>query len=607
MQLKHDGSSAMENRLKLFLASILAVLFILSYLIPEWYSATTNQLNFFNNAWDEANYLTHQMAVMQRYTPGYWFGANIYLLLEKTGLSGSWQNILFDTVLIPLTLISVVCISRKYFKVKSSEAIIIAIIICFSSVLFSYTNYAIASNFHNLFPNDLSFLIPSVITFPAILRSPNPQFSYFIIAATLLLYTRYQKHILLLLPLPFLYFPVFVSYLYLICAWYAYLRLSRLHSPTRIILANIVATFFVFFSLFMLTRLPFIHSMISLATLMNQSAYIGAFSHKFQLPLIFCIFLLGIPFFMLQKNKLRTDLLFLYFTVLMCILITANTQIVTGILFSPKNFQDYAATVLGGVLLAIIVYDTNDYFKSRAKNLTCVTIGIAFTAISFIWLVRLFSPRGTWGAYNNYLHIITSIGNKFGLVFVLVTILSFIVMLLKRVSIRHSLKSATVVTILIIVLSTQGFSIYDLAYTTYQYPKFTKKDLQILKQESPFVLIIAPDSNFYAQYLPYAIANLYSPLQSIHYTYPAFMKSCRYNLNYLDDAVTFIKRTPLTKSKTNLLNNLMRNIKANVLFKQTSSRVKRNNDLCKIAGEQTPTFSIITIYGHIEKKRLFLF
>lgn len=592
-----------QKKFALFTSIVILFLFFLSFLIPEWYTAFANQLNFFSNGWDEANYLTHQMALMLRLTPSYWFGENLYLLLEKFGISGSWQNLLCDTFLVPFIVILTIFILRKILNVSLAEAILLSILIWFSSVLFSYTNHAIGRLFSYQFPTAKSFLVGSEVSFLSILRTPNPQLSYFIIVAAVFAYTHSKRWFYLLLPLPFLYFPVFVFYAYIIVAWIIYQPRAKISFKKRVIFANLLSSVLMVSLMLILARLSMIKKLVLFSTLTHTEAYLAASSHHFQLPLIFVIFFCAIPILFIRRAAIPHGAWFLYITFLVSLLICSNTQVLTGVMFAPKIFQSSSAVIMAGIMLAILLFSVSEANK-ESKSLPgfvypmmCLIVITLF----FVFFTAWFLSPELWGKYFNYFFILTTTGSKIGLLFSVFSLAMIsLYYFIYKDNILNILKIALLIITFSLILETQNFSIENMAYKVNKYPTFSAADLESLKK-SPFILIVGPNAEFYSQFFPYAIANIYSPLQSVHYTYLDFIKSCDENSYYLRMAISSAQKLRENSVKKTLLDSLTSNLTKNDLVLKDIPLKFSNLNYCKIEVSTPILFPIISIQGKIQK------
>ena len=176
--------------LLLITSSLILSLFILSTVfLPELYlyitSCKSNHIYTFVNAWDEETYLSYQGALGARNTPGY-YGLYIVSFLHELGVSGSIQNLLFDSLLIPLTIFFTMS-SLNYIIKDKSLSFFYSIIILFSSVLFNYCNPLIQFLYGE---RHLSTIVSGWESYPSVIRTPNPLFSYFILSITIYIFLK---------------------------------------------------------------------------------------------------------------------------------------------------------------------------------------------------------------------------------------------------------------------------------------------------------------------------------------------------------------------------------------------------------------------------------
>jgi len=169
----------------------LLILTVLTYIIPLLYAYFSSDFLIYVNAWDEETYLTYQGAIGTLQTPGYFLFAYITLFFQKFGIAGSVENVIFDLFLIPFMIFLLYTIFVNYTD-KRFYAFLFAVIVLFSSVLFSYANPLLSS----LYPiRDLRFFMFGHENYASILRTPNPQISYFLVIVTLYIFQKTKKKI----------------------------------------------------------------------------------------------------------------------------------------------------------------------------------------------------------------------------------------------------------------------------------------------------------------------------------------------------------------------------------------------------------------------------
>ena len=162
----------------------------LTYLIPQWYSFFTSRAFVFTNGWDEEVYMSWQGVLAWKGAVGT-HSLHLSWLMHLIGISGAVQNLLLDTLLPPLTALLVYLSLRRY-DFSSAVAVGYAVLICFGSVLFNANNPLISAQLGQTRSATIWFMSAWEV-YPSILRTPNPEISFFLIAAAVYGYARFRK------------------------------------------------------------------------------------------------------------------------------------------------------------------------------------------------------------------------------------------------------------------------------------------------------------------------------------------------------------------------------------------------------------------------------
>ena len=322
-----------------------------SYLTPQFLSFIFSDNFMFVNAWDEETYLSYQGTIGARNVPGHYV-LYISSWLHELGVSGSLQNLFSDFLIPPLTLFFLFESFLLFFKDKK-KSLFFSIIILFSSVLFNYANPLIREIYG--LPYRLALIMPGWETYPSILRTPNPQFSYLLIAFSLYLYLRLKRWYLLVLLLPLLYYYVLVPYLYILVVIFLQRYKYINGSIKKIFLDNLIAYVFVALVIKLLFYISGGYSEISEIRLSHS--YIESRSPIISLAGLICVTIYCL-ICIKQGSKRKIDELIYYhkiiITIILCMLGISNLQIINGFILAPKNYQDYAVSILAGFFLAFI-------------------------------------------------------------------------------------------------------------------------------------------------------------------------------------------------------------------------------------------------------------
>jgi hypothetical protein len=354
---------------------ILSVAVFLVYLVPEWRAFFVSDVFVFTNGWDEEFYLSWQGALGFKNSPGY-FPLHLVLALQKIGLSGAFQNLILDTLLPPATAL-IVALSLKILKVDSARAVAYATLICFGSVLFNACNPLIDS----LLGDPRSATIPIMAAwevYPSILRTPNPEIPFFLIACAVYGYLRFDRWWILILPLPLLYYFTAVPYLFVLVLSFLYqqLRLRYFANPAIAMFTASAMTFvmagvgLVGLSYFMGFYQPDQH--------WRQNSYVFSATRSPQLPAaliaLTVVFLLGALSGLLRINRRTATAIWILGIASVG---SVNLHIFTGFMLSQKNYYDYGLSITLAVLAVILIDSIRfDFAKHVALMATLLVISL---------------------------------------------------------------------------------------------------------------------------------------------------------------------------------------------------------------------------------------
>jgi len=350
----------------------LLILTVLTYIIPLLYAYFSSDFLIYVNAWDEETYLTYQGAIGTLQTPGYFLSAYITLFFQKIGIAGSVENVIFDLFLIPFMIFLLYTIFVNYTD-KRFYAFLFAVIVLFSSVLFSYANPLLSS----LYPiRDLRFFMFGHENYASILRTPNPQISYFLVIVTLYIFQKTKKKILLFLPLPFIYFYVAIPYFYFLLIYLFTSFFKKKITIKNIVISSLTAYSIISLGLILMDKVLLVNSEI----VTNSFVYLK--THQFFFPLnalVTLLFLLVQYFFYRQqKNEYLLTLIYLQVYMFISFLFMGNFQLISGYLLSYKNYYDYSFSIIIGLSISLFIYSlTQSNIRSKIANWTIFIFTLA--------------------------------------------------------------------------------------------------------------------------------------------------------------------------------------------------------------------------------------
>lgn len=352
-----DSDRLFQKPLGFWLDAFIALLVIasaasifLGYLVPQWYSFFTSKVFIFTNGWDEEWYLSWQGIEGFKNIVGTYA---LYLpwLLQKMGISAAVQNLLFDTLLPPSTAL-LVFLSLRKCALPVVTALGYSALICFGSVLFNASNPHVNSQLGEIRIATV-WLMAGWEVYPSILRTPNPEFSLFLIAAAVYGYVRFSKWWILFLPFPLLYYFTAVPYGFVLIASFSYFQLrSRLSSDW---LAALVAALVAFFlSGLGLVVLSILMGIYDPGALIRKVPYLFSETRRPQFPIgtiaLGIIFVVGNGARILRlEQRWFIAILILGFASLGAV----NLHLFTGYMLSQKNYYDYGLSVIFSISVIV--------------------------------------------------------------------------------------------------------------------------------------------------------------------------------------------------------------------------------------------------------------
>lgn len=351
----------------------LAVGVLASYLVPQWMSFFNSDVFVFANGWDEPTYLSWQGVIGGRNELGL-YSLYLYGLLHEAGLSGAVQNLLSDT-LFPLLTVLLAAQSFRLLGIEIQRAFAYAVLVLFSSTLFNYANpllYNLQGHY-----DSASLLMTGWERYPSILRTPNPQFSYFLVALTVCCWLKWHKLWILLLPLPVMYYYVAVPYVFLVGVALA-LPFAR-----RAVRGEARARFAAAGGIYLAMGIGAV-AMFKLAGYYDSANYVTnnpwvyTRTHMLQLPLALLIILATTGLLWWRKLlSYNTKFSGVMLVLALGALASANLHVITGFMLSQKNYYDYGLSILFGLMVVIML----EWLHNRRQADWALAALLAVTAV----------------------------------------------------------------------------------------------------------------------------------------------------------------------------------------------------------------------------------
>lgn len=342
--MKWNISKSRMDTIQYGLSIFCAITILAGFLIPEYYVFFHLKPFTWQNAWDKSTYYSYQGMEASLALFGYAW-AYVVDYLQKLGIAGSTQALLADSLLPLFTIFFTYKALRITIADSKNVALSYALLILFSSILFTYGNHFI---FPYLGPPELfPFFLVGWETYPSILRGPQPQLSYFFIALSVFLTVKFKRSLFLLLPIPFLYFFVIMPYLYLVAVALYFRQVGTRVTIPKTIIMNLA----IFIAL---SLLIWFFSWYKKSTIDLIQSGLYQSGHAFRVNLVGC---LGLALYFILKIVLRHSLdkkiEALFLSLIFCSFAITNFQVINGFALALKNYQDYGNGIIGGMLLAL--------------------------------------------------------------------------------------------------------------------------------------------------------------------------------------------------------------------------------------------------------------
>lgn len=333
-------------------------LILLSGLFPLMYALGHQDPFLFVNAWDEETYLTLPAGFSLRQTYGYYNELLVLFFIEKLDISGSYLNLLSDLLLFPGTLALTALVLRCLLKIDLPLALFYTSVIFFAGLMVNYSNPIIFEALPERGYYPIAFGWERM---PSLIRTPNPQWTYFIITLIIYLTTRFRSIIFGLTSItlisPVLYPFTAIAGLFLLCQ-YAGVSIARRLSMPSLGLANV--SYLIFSSLAAWAGMGI--SFLLLKPFFEKTAGSNVFYVESHAPILSAHALLGIIimifFFslsILKTEDLKRPLVSLWIAILLAMLALTNSQVFSGYHPAMKNLIDYGLYPIFGIFLVLSI------------------------------------------------------------------------------------------------------------------------------------------------------------------------------------------------------------------------------------------------------------
>lgn len=319
---------------------VLVVMLLLLNAYPIYQLFTTGGYLFYTNAFDETSYLQYDFS--QQVQNISYAAQYIVTLAHNIGLSGGWINFIFDII----SLLAFIIIIRGVLKqlgFNDKRANLSSFLIMILPLLFGGLNSVV----NKLFYYSLSSGLINWITIPEasflpIVRSPEPQFSLVILSLSVYFSLKIKSFIPVYLCIPFLYPFIRVPFAFIVLS--VHLR-TKIPLMAKYALIPPLVSFTILSSILMVYFNFYIDN--NLKEYLVNSYY----------PLLSFTSSLAVIFYLLGYKGIPENLRFIALMIALSPMAAVNSQIVSGWIAQPTNFEQNFGVYCIAVILVLSVHD----------------------------------------------------------------------------------------------------------------------------------------------------------------------------------------------------------------------------------------------------------
>jgi hypothetical protein len=343
---------------------------------PVYQLFKTNGYLFYSNAYDEPSYLSYEgsLFIQGILRPSQY----LVSLSHEVGFSGGLINFTFDLICIGTTLIYL----RKIFiklGFKGSDASLGVFLVFSLPVFFGIANPWYSSIFNaNLSSGSIFWVVLPEAFFPAFYRTPEPQFSWMLVSVASYFSLKKKTYLPLYFIIPFLLEFIKVPLLFVVLS----LHFSELNGKRKFFdfkYAQIVIGAIVFILIALLISIYY--------KIWIEGSPLDAYLTHTHLPLISGTSIVTLLIVFFGKSILGdSNRSFAFFTATAS-LSALNTQIFSGFIASPVNFEQYFGVIVLVFLIVLMVLSIKSF--SGLKYVFAIAgIGLMILYTKTIFLIH---------------------------------------------------------------------------------------------------------------------------------------------------------------------------------------------------------------------------
>ena len=356
-----------------------SVFFLAIILLPNLFPLLqlflTKGYLFYQNAFDEYSYLSYEAASFE--TGQLRFSNYLVKWLHELGFSSGYINFIFDLVCPSLTAYFIFKI-LLLLEFNKNKSLLGAVLIMMIPILIGGSNPVYSKIFYSVLSSGWMYglVIPEAY-FPPFYRTPEPQFSYLLLFVAIYHSIKRRTFLPLYFMVPFLYEFLRVPCLFILISCHLS-EINKKHTFVNMKYANWLIGFISYLLVSILVGLYYEFALKD--TLMAEflpATRLPLFSGTFAVSLLIWKFL---PASLKEKNPAY------YAFIVMAPLVAVNSQVISGFIAQPINFEQGFGVVCVSFLAAILVLS----IKVKEQKWVLPALGALGILLSVVYSVQIF-------------------------------------------------------------------------------------------------------------------------------------------------------------------------------------------------------------------------
>lgn len=327
---------------------ILSIPVLLPSLFPIYQWIKTGGYFFYQNAYDEYSYLSYEGALFKRGL----VRPSEYLIcwLHEWGLSSGYINFMFDLILAGAIALLLKEIFRRLGH-DAKDAVFFTLMLFSLPVLFGVSIGFYSKIFYwTLESNWIYWLALPESYSPPFYRTPDPQFSFLLICGAVLTFLRTRKFLFLYLAVPFLYIFIKVPYLFIVLSVHLW-SLNKKYGWLNSRYAHAILAFLSYVVLSVAVGLYYQFKI--------KGTLDAEFLTETRLPMVSGTFVVCLGIWWLLRKSFADEKRRILGLISFSPLMAVNTQVISGFIAMPKNYEQYFGVLCFALLAAYWIASLN--------------------------------------------------------------------------------------------------------------------------------------------------------------------------------------------------------------------------------------------------------